>query len=193
MLLKTNLTVWACLLGNWGGGGRLGRQPAWGRVSQRTTTVSYAADKWGKMLGCLQVKGRSQWGEGLKIREGDNTQSWVQEKEGYKACRKKDWDIMSWFPDRFGEGSSVVERAPVLVLIKSEGRKGSFGILGGGGCYTQRGREWGSKPPVWCLPLFSFHIHDQQAQLGAGPLPFVPWRVGLCWGDWVVFTGKALW
>lgn len=55
---------------------------------------------------------------------------------------------MSGCPGRFGEGGREVERAPVLILMKSVGRKGYSEILGGGGCYTQVGREWGSKPPA---------------------------------------------
>lgn len=33
------------------------------------------------MLGCLQVKGRSQWGERLKRKDGGDTQSWDVRKE----------------------------------------------------------------------------------------------------------------
>lgn len=61
---------------------------------------------------------------------------------------------MSGCPERLGEGDRGVERVPVLILMKSVGRKGYFEILGGDGYYTQRGREWGVK--TFCM-FASFH------------------------------------
>lgn len=77
---------------------------------------------------------------------------------------------MSWFPDRFGEGSRGLERAPVFVLMKSEVRKGTFGTLGGGGCYTQLGREWGSN--LLCDVCLCFHSISRTNRLN--------WGLGLC-------------
>lgn len=56
--------------------------------------------------------------------------------------------MMSGCPESFGEGDRGVARAPIFILMKSEGRKGYFEIFRGGGRYTLLGRKWESKPPA---------------------------------------------